>query len=222
MPGQKKRKTLTAAQIEERRSRVARLYLQCFTTREIAKEIGISQSQVSRDLVAIREEWRGSAVRDFEAYREREIRKCDVLEREYWESFRRSREDQREETSDGAESTVTSKGSGDGGANAAGGVTETRNSERAKVKVKYNRPGDIGCLAGILKAQERRAKLMGLDAPERIAQTDTDGNDIAHNKTEEALFDAVEQLLSDRLRTVGSEAVPGSSTPGESTRSGKS
>lgn len=40
--------------------------------------------------------------------------------------------------------------------------------------------GDVYAVDRILKIQERRAKLTGIDAPDKVAQTDSQGNDIEH------------------------------------------
>ena len=49
--------TCTRLQVQQRRTAVARLYLQQRTQGEIAGELGVNQGTVSRDLKAIRAEW---------------------------------------------------------------------------------------------------------------------------------------------------------------------
>ena len=61
-----------------RRQKVAELYLQSRTQVAIGRELGISQTTVCQDLRAIREQWRDSGVRDFDAARERELQKLDL------------------------------------------------------------------------------------------------------------------------------------------------
>lgn len=51
-------------QIEDRRTRVARLYLQGSTQVEIARELDISQATISSDLNAIRKEWMAQRIED--------------------------------------------------------------------------------------------------------------------------------------------------------------
>ena len=55
--------------IEERRANVARLYLQGRTQWSIAREVGVDQAQISRDLAAMREEWKASRIADTETDR---------------------------------------------------------------------------------------------------------------------------------------------------------
>src|SRR5262245_53633973 len=53
--------------ILERRARVAAAYLRGLTQGEIARQEGLNQSQIARDLQAVRKEWLSSAVRDLDA-----------------------------------------------------------------------------------------------------------------------------------------------------------
>ena len=76
MPGRRSRKVA----IVERQQKVANLYLQSWTQMAIAAELGITQPVVCTDLKAIQAEWRESSIRDFDALREIELRKMDLLE----------------------------------------------------------------------------------------------------------------------------------------------
>jgi len=60
-------------EIVQRRQRVAELYLQGWQQDAIAKELAIRQPMVSEDLAKIRQAWRESAIRDFDAARDLEL-----------------------------------------------------------------------------------------------------------------------------------------------------
>lgn len=79
----------------ERRRKVAQLYLQRMTQTEIAQRLGVKQPVVSRDLRRIEREWSESASGDFAAARNAELRKLDLLERELWEAWERSKKEGR-------------------------------------------------------------------------------------------------------------------------------
>jgi hypothetical protein len=88
MPG---RRTRNLA-ILQRRQQVADLYLQGWTQQKIADHLVINQKTVSSHLKRIRQEWRESAVRDFDLAREVELRKIDRVEREAWAAWERSQQ----------------------------------------------------------------------------------------------------------------------------------
>jgi hypothetical protein len=78
--------------VVERRQKVADLYLQAWTQMAIAEHLGCAQTTVSSDLIQIRQEWRASAVRDFDEAREVELQKIDRVEREAWAAWERSQQ----------------------------------------------------------------------------------------------------------------------------------
>jgi hypothetical protein len=77
--------------IQERRRTVASLYLRNSTQWEIARKVGCDQKTVSRDLAALRVEWKASAAQDFSERQAQELAKIDRLERVAWKGWQRSR-----------------------------------------------------------------------------------------------------------------------------------
>lgn len=63
-----------------RRSRVAELYLAHSTQQQIAQELGVNQSTISRDLVWLRAEWRRIALDDIADIVARELAELDIME----------------------------------------------------------------------------------------------------------------------------------------------
>src|SRR5690242_11244148 len=76
--------------ILQRRKQVAELYLQGWSQPAIAHQLDVSQPTICADLKAIRQDWRDSAIRDFDALRDLELQKLDLIEREAWEAWKRS------------------------------------------------------------------------------------------------------------------------------------
>jgi hypothetical protein len=74
---------------QQRRLKVADLYLKGWTQEMIAKETGVAQPTTCEDLRRIREQWRASTVRDFDQSREIQLQKIDLLERESWAAWTR-------------------------------------------------------------------------------------------------------------------------------------
>lgn len=150
------RNRFETARIAQRRQRVAELYVKSWTQFAIAEELGISQPTVSCDLKAVRKQWLESSIRDFDALRERELQKLDLLEREAWAAWERSQQP--------AESTkVTQDGSG-----------------KVAQKTVQHQDGDPRYLDQVHKAIAARRALLGLDAPTRIAPTSPDGETSYH------------------------------------------
>jgi hypothetical protein len=91
-----------------------------------------------------------------EELRQREVVKCEVIEREAWEQWRRSTEN--------AVCVTTTTG--------IDGDDDEAESEPAKKVVKEEgQSGNPALLDKVLKAMERRAKLLGLDQPQLIDVT---------------------------------------------------
>jgi IS30 family transposase len=74
----------------QRRQQVADLYLRSWTQTAIAERLSVTQPTICEDLKRIRRQWRESAIRDFDAAREQELQKLDLLEREAWAPPRES------------------------------------------------------------------------------------------------------------------------------------
>lgn len=79
-------------EIAQRRAKVADLYIKGWTQANIAIECGASQPTICDDLAKIRDEWRKSAIRDFDVLRERELQRIDRVEREAWAAWERSQQ----------------------------------------------------------------------------------------------------------------------------------
>jgi hypothetical protein len=155
MVTQKRRKRTL---VLERRSRVAALYLEGMPQWEIAEACGVDDSQVSRDLAALRVAWRESAEADIATWFAKELAALEHLERTYWLAWKRSCS-QREITS--------TKRKGDGPD--AGLEASLR---------KEGRDGNPEFLRGVIWCSERRSKLLGLNAPKKNEHTGKNGGPI--------------------------------------------
>ena len=73
-----------------RRGRVMGLYLKGWRQSAIAEQIGVNKATLSRDLDAIRQEWREERVDDFTDKLTLELTRIGHLETEYWASWESS------------------------------------------------------------------------------------------------------------------------------------
>lgn len=122
-----------------RRRRVAGLYLKGMTQEEIAKEVGVDQATVSRDLEMLRERLQWEAVEDVREMRTQELMRLKLIEEEAWDAWERSR--------DATAESGDEKESGEG----------TKREERNRWRY----------LEIVLKCSNQRRKLMGLDVEPR-------------------------------------------------------
>lgn len=135
------------------RLEIAEMYLKGRYQSEIAAELGVSQSAISKNLKAVREEWLKSALVNFNEAISKELAKVDNLERVYWESWERS-------LTPFKSKTVKAKGNP---------RTEEELKASAEQTLKTeDRNGDPRYLQGVQWCIEKRCKLLGLDAPDRV------------------------------------------------------
>ena len=137
------------SQIERDRRVIARMYLKGRVQAEIAAELKINQSTVSRELKLLVEEWKVERVYDISEWKQRELAKIDSLELEYWLAWERSQKD----------ALVRSKK-----AIQEAGNTKQEAFERTEVMV-----GDPRFLNGVQWCIDKRCAIIGVEAPKRIA-----------------------------------------------------
>jgi len=141
-------KRRSKSQLIRDRRRIADMYLQGKTQADIAEEVGIDQSTVSRDIAALQGAWRESALIDIDEAKARELAKVDRLEREYWDAWERSCED-----------VVTVRAMG----------KQPAKGEKGKpdrvTRITKKQDGDPAFLRGVQWCIERRCKIIGVDAP---------------------------------------------------------
>jgi len=147
-------KRRSSSQLVRDRRSIADYYLQGWLQVDIADELGIDQSTVSRDLKAIQATWLKSTLIDFSKVKAREIAKIDRLEREYWQAWQESKEEK--------VTTATEE-------------TASKDGKRGKAQIRREeRSGDPRYLAGVQWCIEKRCKILGLDA-RQVLDVTTDG-----------------------------------------------
>lgn len=154
MAGEKRNKAQRLAD----RERIAALRLKAWTQPMIAREVGVSEATVKRELRIIEAEWREAAKEDIATIKARELRKLDDLETEAREQWERSKKDWQKKVVEDRPN----------GAKGGGG-------RFAKVET-GGQCGDPRYLAIMVDIGKRRAALLGTDAPQKIAPTNPDGS----------------------------------------------
>jgi len=138
-------------EIKQNRVKIAELYIKGVYQAEIATELNLDQSTISRDLKAIQAEWVKNTTLDLDHFKGKEIAKIDQVERTAWEGYTRSLEK--------FKSTITT-GKGITEDKETGKVTAGNKDQVVKVE---ERNGDPRFLDVVMKCIERRCKIMGLD-----------------------------------------------------------
>lgn len=141
-----KGKRRSPAEISRDRRRISDLYLQGLLQSEIAEQLEVGQATVSRDLKALRDEWLEDSKANFDEAKSRELAKIDRLEREYWQAWGHSCKD--------AE-TLRQEG-------------DPKQPPTKVVKTSKGQAGDPRFLQGVQWCIERRCKILGVDAPQKL------------------------------------------------------
>jgi hypothetical protein len=174
-----------------RRKQVAELFLQGWSQPAIAEHLHVSQPTICADLKAIRQEWRESALRDFDELRAIELQKLDFMEREAWAGWFRSQKP--------AQSAIVT---GDGAGNL------TRKSMKHQM-------GDPRYLAIVNQSIAQRRAIFGLDLlPAPVSPTaQNDGNLSLESRQQQVL--ALLAAFRERARIGDAAAPPDAQQPGD-------
>ena len=157
-----------AAAVDDRRARVASFKVRGLSIRQTAvalEKVGVvnpktgkgwSALVIHQDLQFLQERWRTEALGDITEAKTRELAKLDEVEAQAWEAWHRS--------IGKTKKTLTER--------RTGGRTP---GEKAAVSTEELN-GDPRYLTIVLDCQARRAKMLGLDMPTKIAPTTPDGD----------------------------------------------
>lgn len=132
------------SEIARDRKIIAYYYLRGKTQAEIAEFVDLSQSTISRDLSSLQNEWKESALIDFDAAKARELARIDLLEEEYWDAWDRSKRPK----------TETEKQASNRGDN-----TSMMSREKS-----VERDGNPAFLMGVERCIAERCKILGVYA----------------------------------------------------------
>ena len=147
-------------QLARDRRRISDLYLQGWIQADIAEEVGIDQSTVSRDISFLQDEWQKSSLVDIDAKKAEELAKVDRLEREYWRAWDESCKDAETIRQEGTKPAVGEKVKAD-----------------KIIKTAKGQAGDPRFLTGIQWCINKRCEIIGIDAPKKLEHTGPNGSD---------------------------------------------
>lgn len=142
----------TPFEIARDRLVIAEWYCQGIPQHEIADRLGVTRQQIGYDLAMIQVDWAAKRDRLLDVHKAEQLAKIDVLEREHWAEYHRSKQP----------FTRTVKH--------AEAVKDKDGPQPTRAVVTTEeRLGDPRHLAGVAWCIEQRCKILGLYAPTRIA-----------------------------------------------------
>ncbi len=168
----------TALKAREREELAVKLRLEGWTLGAIAEKIGYKASECAR-VAILRAMAKMPPIEDLVALRQHELDKLDEIEREAWEQWYRSTQD--------AESRTEA---------------ETKDGTFVTER-KEGQSGNPALLDKIIKASERRAKLLGLDAPEKLAVSGNLDIDVFGQKPSEVFSHAAKEAAKAEISGTG-------------------
>lgn len=158
----------TKFQIERDRVVMARMYLKGKTLREIAdalafsdgREYKLSIQMIHRDMQIMSQRWVEMAIQNIGEVKGRELAKIDILELEAWQAWERSRVEQKR-------SKTGRRETGEPGEAQATPAKVSKKTDSLEVW-KSEQHGDPRYLTTVQWCIEKRCKLLGLDAPQKM------------------------------------------------------
>lgn len=150
-------KDRTKTEKAHHREQIAAMRLRHVKTADIAAALGISDATVKRELRKVEAEWLAASQEAIDQIKARELQKLDMLEAEALSQWERSKKDYQKRVVE--DRPAAGKGN-------PGRFAKIETGEQT---------GDPRYLQVLLQIQDRRAKLIGADAPQKIAPTNPDG-----------------------------------------------
>ena len=169
------------------RERIATLRLKHSTLDQIAKETSLSVATIKRELVIIRKDWQEAAREAIDEIKARELAKLDLYEAEVLAEWEKSKKDY-------SKKVVEDRPAG----------TKGGGGRFAKIET-GGQTGDPRYMSVLLGIQDRRAKILGTDAPTKVAPTTPDGKD-PYKPMTDAELDARIRELSNKLGPEAAQA----------------
>jgi len=174
--GRKTWKQRSRLQREQDRQTISRMALQGKSQQEIANFLELDRSLVSREIKAVRQEWKAASLRDFDELKGRQLAELELVKAELWQAWEQSQAVQ--------ETTATEKTALSSGAGTKASGTKIRQLVRQQTK-----PGDLTFLSGIVTVVKEECKILGL-----YPQETTGGQTI---NLSEAQIDVIGQILGE-------------------------
>lgn len=149
-------------EVERDRQIVSEYYLKGHSSRSIAgivmekvgKGYSVSHTTISGDIKALLKQWQKERINDIDKVKAVELEKLDKLEQTYWDAWEKSIQDYKR-------TSLKQKGT----------TSSSRPEYREQTTMEMISHGNPAYLAGVERCIERRCKILGIDAPQKIDAT---------------------------------------------------
>lgn len=158
---------------------VRKYYLMQMSLPDIANQTGLTLQQVRTDVNSIIGEWRKETATTIDEYKQRELARLDLVEAEMWECWYASKKKPKR---------IINRSSGK--KFRPNDFNPNRPDYRREEVIEEESHGNIEYMNVIMQCHAQRAKILGILAPKKIAQTDPTG------EKEASRLSAREELLS--------------------------
>lgn len=183
----------TKEQREADMNTLARLYVKGVSQMEIARQLGISQGQVSNDLKRLLAQWAETRHEDIDRYKQEQLMRVNLIEQEMWEAWEKSKTTPKTSISKSKSGEVVR------GVDPVTGRQAKSDEDRywrASSSEEMPTGGDMTYMNGIMWCQTERAKILGLYAPKKVAQTDPSGEHEAGTSAKEELMGMLSSIVN--------------------------
>jgi hypothetical protein len=181
----------TKAEKEEHLNLISKLYVKGTTQMDMARQLGVSQGQISNDLKLILKKWETERVHDIDLIKNQQLTRINAIEEEMWIAWEKSKT---------AKKVVLNKSKAGEWADefdmTTGKTTKTQTDKYWRAGTTEEEPtgGDMQYMNGIMWCIQERAKIVGLYAPKKVAQTDPTG-EFESQSAKEILGDIIGGIL---------------------------
>lgn len=175
---------------------LATLYVKRIPQSEIAKQLGVSQGQISQDLKKLLQHWESDQSNKIDQYKREQLERINVIEEEMWKQWELSIKDGYSETTKSKSGKFVSGK----GATITGTAKKEMDEEFWRImETKGSTRGNMEYMKGVMWCVQERSKIWGLYAPKKIAATNPEGDKEAGLNAREELFAMVERV-AERLK----------------------
>ena len=146
---------------------IAKLTLMGKTQQEIVEHLAanrpyrVSRPQISYDMAEVRKEWMKDSVSALDQKKAMELARISTVEAEAWSAWEKSKRDKVRKVSGKVVTTGAAKD----------GTAKEQSVESAQV-IEEGSTGDPRYMEVILRCAQQRARILGLEAPTRLANAD--------------------------------------------------
>lgn len=176
---------------EEHLNAISKMYVRGVTQMEMASRLGVSQGQISADVKTVLKQWQDERLHDIDRYKNEQLVRINSIEEEMWTAWEKSKVTKKvviNKSKSGEMSDVFDP--------TTGKMTKTQTDKYWRAGTTEEEPvnGDMQYMNGIMWCVQERAKIIGLYAPKKVAQTDPTG-EFESTSAKEILGDIIGGIL---------------------------